>query len=219
GGGGASSSSASPVTVKAASSPLGTILVDQDGKTLYLFEADSQNKSNCSGGCPRLWPPVVAKGAGTAGGGAPGRGGVGSLRRRVVGRLAGRHGRGAELLATPRERAGRRPAGFVRLVLHPALMATSPTTERVVYIRPRTILQVLGIVLATCPIIAFFYLAWHIVTWILVAAFLALALNPAVEHIERRGLKRGYAAAIVFVLALAALVGLGFLVLPPLLSE
>ena len=98
-------------------------------------------------------------------------------------------------------------------------MATSPTTDRVVYIRPRTILQVLGIVLATFAIIAFVYLAWHIITWILVAVFLALALNPAVEHIERRGLRRGYAAAIVFVLALAAIVGMGFLVLPPLVRQ
>jgi predicted lipoprotein with Yx(FWY)xxD motif len=58
------------VTVKTASSPLGTILVDQDGKTLYLFEADSKNKSNCSGGCLAVWPPVTAKGAATAGNGA-----------------------------------------------------------------------------------------------------------------------------------------------------
>jgi predicted PurR-regulated permease PerM len=98
-------------------------------------------------------------------------------------------------------------------------MATSPANERVVYIRPRTILQVLGIVLATFAIIAFVYLAWHIVTWILVAVFLALALNPAVEFIQRRGLKRGSSAAIVFVLAVAAIVGLGFLVLPPLVRQ
>jgi predicted lipoprotein with Yx(FWY)xxD motif len=69
GGGGGSSSSASAVTLKAASSPLGTILVDQDGKTLYLFEADSMNKSNCSGGCLSLWPPVMANGKATAGSG------------------------------------------------------------------------------------------------------------------------------------------------------
>ena len=98
-------------------------------------------------------------------------------------------------------------------------MATSPANERVVYIRPRTILQVLGIVLATFAIIAFVYLAWHIVTWILVAVFLALALNPAVEFFQRRGLKRGSSAAIVFVLAVAAIVGLGFLVLPPLVRQ
>jgi len=69
GGGGSSSSSSSAVTVKTARSPLGTILVDQDGKTLYLFEADSMNKSNCSGGCLALWPAVMADGKATAGSG------------------------------------------------------------------------------------------------------------------------------------------------------
>lgn len=98
-------------------------------------------------------------------------------------------------------------------------MAIDPASERVVYIRPRTILQVLGIVLATLAIIAFVYLAWHIITWILVAVFLALALNPAVEKFERRGMRRGYASATVFLLALAAIVGLGFLVLPPLVRQ
>jgi len=88
-----------------------------------------------------------------------------------------------------------------------------------VYIRPRTILQVLGIVLATLAVLAFVYLAWHIITWVLVAIFLALALNPAVEAFERRGMRRGYASAMVFILALAAIVGLGFLVLPPLVRQ
>ena len=69
GGGGGTSSSASAVTLKAVTSPLGTILVDQDGKTLYLFEADSTNKSNCSGSCLSLWPPVMANGKATAGSG------------------------------------------------------------------------------------------------------------------------------------------------------
>jgi predicted lipoprotein with Yx(FWY)xxD motif len=69
GGGGSSSASTSAVTLKTASSPLGTILVDQDGKTLYLFQADSTNKSNCSGGCLNLWPPVMSKGTATAGSG------------------------------------------------------------------------------------------------------------------------------------------------------
>ncbi len=68
-GGGGGSSAASAVTLKAVSSPLGTILVDQDGKTLYLFEADSKNKSNCSGGCLSLWPPIMANGKATAGSG------------------------------------------------------------------------------------------------------------------------------------------------------
>jgi predicted PurR-regulated permease PerM len=91
--------------------------------------------------------------------------------------------------------------------------------ERVVIVRPRTVLLVLGIVLAAFAGLALLYLAWHIITWILVATFLALALNPAVEKFERRGMRRGYASATVFLLALAAIVGLGLLVLPPLVRQ
>jgi predicted PurR-regulated permease PerM len=95
----------------------------------------------------------------------------------------------------------------------------SAAPERVVYIRPRTILIVLGILLATLALLALVYLAWHIITWILIAIFLALALNPGVEFFERRGLRRGYATAIVFILALAAIVGLGFVLVPPLVRQ
>lgn len=91
--------------------------------------------------------------------------------------------------------------------------------ERVVYVRPRTILVVLGIVLAVAALLTFVYLAWHVITWLLIALFLALALNPAVEIFERRGLRRGLASAVVFVLAFAVIAGLGFLVLPPLVDQ
>ena len=70
GGGSTQTPASSAVTIKAASSPLGTILVDQEGKTLYLFEADSRNKSNCNGGCLALWPPVTTNGKASAGSGA-----------------------------------------------------------------------------------------------------------------------------------------------------
>jgi predicted lipoprotein with Yx(FWY)xxD motif len=39
---------------------LGTILVDSNGRTLYLFEKDSGTTSACSGTCARYWPPVRA---------------------------------------------------------------------------------------------------------------------------------------------------------------
>ena len=70
GGGSTQTPAASVVTLKVASSPLGRILVDQDGKTLYLFEADGMNKSNCNSGCVALWPPVTTNGKATAGSGA-----------------------------------------------------------------------------------------------------------------------------------------------------
>src|SRR6266545_1193285 len=91
--------------------------------------------------------------------------------------------------------------------------------ERVVSFRPRTVLVVLGILLATLALLSLVYLAWHIITWILIAVFLALALDPAMEFFERRGLRRGYATGIVFVLAIGVIAGLGFLLVPPLVDQ
>jgi predicted PurR-regulated permease PerM len=98
-------------------------------------------------------------------------------------------------------------------------MISRPAEERVVYIRPRTILVVLGILLATVGLLAFVYLAWHVITWILIAVFLALALNPAVEFFETKGLRRGYSTGLVVILAIGAIVGLGFLLIPPLIDQ
>jgi predicted PurR-regulated permease PerM len=91
--------------------------------------------------------------------------------------------------------------------------------ERVVSFRPRTVLVVLGILLATLALLSLVYLAWHIITWILIAVFLALALDPAVEFFARRGLRRGYATGIVFILAIGLIAGLGFLLVPPLVDQ
>ena len=90
---------------------------------------------------------------------------------------------------------------------------------RVVAVRPRTIFLVLGISVLVGLGLVLVLQAWHVLTWILIAALLAAALNPAVEAFERRGLKRGYAASIVFGLALLVLTGIGFLVIPPLVSQ
>ncbi|HXV33878.1 MAG TPA: AI-2E family transporter [Gaiellaceae bacterium] len=91
--------------------------------------------------------------------------------------------------------------------------------ERIVYFRPRAILVVLGIILAATAIIALFFLAWHVITWILVALFLTLALNPAVEFFQERGLRRSLASLLVFLMALIAFAGLGALLIPPLVDQ
>jgi predicted PurR-regulated permease PerM len=90
---------------------------------------------------------------------------------------------------------------------------------RVVAVRPRTILMILGITVLVGIVLLLGYLAWHVLSWILIAILLAAALNPAVEAFERRGLTRLWASALVFVLTLAALTGIGFLVIPPLVSQ
>jgi predicted lipoprotein with Yx(FWY)xxD motif len=59
-------------TVATTSSPLGTILVDGRGRTLYVFEKDTRGKSACSSACAAEWPPLIARGEPTAAGGAQG---------------------------------------------------------------------------------------------------------------------------------------------------
>lgn len=43
---------------------LGSVMTDQDGKTLYLFTNDSKkpSKSACNGDCAKTWPPLLVKG-------------------------------------------------------------------------------------------------------------------------------------------------------------
>jgi predicted lipoprotein with Yx(FWY)xxD motif len=64
-GGSSSSSSAKPASstgssVMAASTPLGKIITDSQGRTLYRFGADTGMQSNCTGACSSNWPPFTA---------------------------------------------------------------------------------------------------------------------------------------------------------------
>jgi len=61
--------SAETVDLKSISGIPGMALVDEDGKTLYLWEADKSGTSTCSGACAAAWPPVTTSGAPLAGGG------------------------------------------------------------------------------------------------------------------------------------------------------
>jgi predicted lipoprotein with Yx(FWY)xxD motif len=63
-------SKGSAATVKTRHTSLGTILVDAKGRTLYLFEKDTKNKSKCSGQCAVNWPPALTSGKPKAGGSA-----------------------------------------------------------------------------------------------------------------------------------------------------
>jgi predicted PurR-regulated permease PerM len=92
--------------------------------------------------------------------------------------------------------------------------------ERIVLFRPRTIFAVLGIILAVGVVLYVLWVARHVLSWLLIALFLALALNPAVEFLQRRGIKsRGLAAGITFLVAIAAVAGLAALVIPTLVDQ
>ena len=54
-------------TVNVATSSLGQILIDAEGRTLYLFMNDSGGKSACEGQCAQTWPPLLTTGTPTGG--------------------------------------------------------------------------------------------------------------------------------------------------------
>ena len=49
-------------TVQVAPSSLGEILVDADGRSLYLFMPDAQGESTCYDACESNWPPLTVEG-------------------------------------------------------------------------------------------------------------------------------------------------------------
>jgi predicted lipoprotein with Yx(FWY)xxD motif len=49
--------------------PLGNVLVDAKGRSLYLFEADKRDMSNCSSACLSIWPALTSTGKPQAHGG------------------------------------------------------------------------------------------------------------------------------------------------------
>jgi hypothetical protein len=61
--------------------------------------------------------------------------------------------------------------------------------ERVVLVRPRTVAMSVLVLLAVALALWVVWLARQALTWVVVAMFLAVALDPAVSALERRGLR------------------------------
>ena len=62
---GATDSASAPQASKGAivglrNTPLGKVLVDARGRTLYLFEKDTRGRSTCYGTCATYWPPLLS---------------------------------------------------------------------------------------------------------------------------------------------------------------
>jgi predicted PurR-regulated permease PerM len=92
--------------------------------------------------------------------------------------------------------------------------------ERLVRFPVRTILTVLGTIIAVAIVLEVVWIARHVIVWILISLFLALAMNPAVEFFQRRGVRRrGLAAAVTYVLVLGGLTTIGWLFVPTLVNE
>ena len=91
--------------------------------------------------------------------------------------------------------------------------------ERIVRFRPRAILTVIGVVLAVAIVLEVIWVTRSVIIWLLIALFLAMALNPAVEFLVARGMKRGPAVGIVFVGAILVIAGIAATFVPTLIRE
>jgi predicted PurR-regulated permease PerM len=94
-----------------------------------------------------------------------------------------------------------------------------PAPERTVLVRPRTVLSVVGITLGVAIVIWVLWATRNVVGWVVVAVLLAIALDPAVQFFVRRGMRVVLAALLVFVMAVLAIGGLFYLVIPPLVDQ
>jgi predicted PurR-regulated permease PerM len=61
--------------------------------------------------------------------------------------------------------------------------------------------------------------ARSVIILIVVSLFLAVGLNPVVEALTRRGMRRGFAIGIVFIGVIAVFVAFGFAVVPPVIEQ
>jgi predicted PurR-regulated permease PerM len=96
----------------------------------------------------------------------------------------------------------------------------SMTPEHYVSVRARTVFMVAGVLLAVAAVVEVVLSSERVLVWIFVSLLLALALNPAVDALQRRGVKRrGAAAAIVYLILAVALAGVGALIIPTLVQQ
>ena len=76
-----SSASASNAVLKTAQTDLGKVVVDADGRTVYVFDKDTAGSgtSACTGPCLAKWPPVQATSGSPTGSGVTGQ--LGTIKR------------------------------------------------------------------------------------------------------------------------------------------
>jgi predicted PurR-regulated permease PerM len=82
----------------------------------------------------------------------------------------------------------------------------------------RSIARSVLIVVAVLLTIYVLYLLRKPISWLVIAAFIAVAAAGPVNVLQRR-MKRGFAIAIVYLIILLIPVGLGALLLPPIVGQ
>jgi predicted PurR-regulated permease PerM len=94
------------------------------------------------------------------------------------------------------------------------------TPERVVDVRTRTILRVLLVTIVVAVVLEVIWISRQVISWLVVSLFLALALDPFVSWIERRGrIGRGPAIGLAYLVMALLVVAIGLTFIPKLVDE
>jgi predicted PurR-regulated permease PerM len=92
--------------------------------------------------------------------------------------------------------------------------------ERVIRFRVRTVLTIFALAIAVWTLLHLVAVARHVLVWIVISIFLALAINPFVEWLQRRGIhRRGIATTVAFVVVLLGVAAVGALFIPTLVDN
>jgi predicted PurR-regulated permease PerM len=82
----------------------------------------------------------------------------------------------------------------------------------------RTVVRIILVAIAIVAVLYFIYLIRSVLGLLFIALFLAVALGPVVETINRRGVPRSLSIVVVYIGLLLSVFGLGLLVVPPIVS-
>ncbi len=92
--------------------------------------------------------------------------------------------------------------------------------ERLITIRTRTVLKIVLAIMAVWAVLRVVSVARGVLVWVLIALFLALALNPLVDLLQRRAIRsRGLATAVTFAIVLAGVAAIGATFIPTLVDQ
>jgi predicted PurR-regulated permease PerM len=92
--------------------------------------------------------------------------------------------------------------------------------ERLVRFPVRTILTVVATIVVSAIVLEVVWISRHVIVWVLISLFLALAMNPAVDYFQRKGVKsRGLATGLTCILVLAGLAAIGALFVPTVVHQ
>jgi predicted PurR-regulated permease PerM len=92
-------------------------------------------------------------------------------------------------------------------------------SERQIAIAPKTLVALAGLAFGGVLLLFLAQAIRGVLTQLVIAIVLALALEPLVKLFERRGLRRGAAVALTFSLAVLTIALIAWLLIPPLVRE